>query len=397
MRVLIVTDWPALEAGTERTVERLREGLSSAGDDVRLLTSSAGSAADGSAEYVAYGTDRPTQQALLQLFNPSAYRTIRRAVDEFRPDAVHLNMFLPHLSPAVLHPLAKVPTVIVVHDYKPICPRSTKLLPDGTPCTYPAGRACTENGCVGPIRRLREGPRYSSFRRGLRSANGFATISRWMRGQLSINGIEAEVIHAPVPDPGAGYVRRPAREPVFLYAGRLAPVKGLDVLLDAFAKVGRRVPDARLRIVGDGPLRGAVSRRTRELGLEQSVSFEFSMERDWYRELEGAWAVVVPSTYREPLGLVAAEAIAHGVPVIASGEGGLAETVTPGKTGVLVPSRDRDALADAMEEIARRRSFPERSVDPVAQGEIRRRHDPDRAVSRTRSLLTRACQEARPA
>ena len=88
MRVLLVTDWPALEAGTERCVERLRQGLAGAGEDVRLLTSSAGSAAGRTADYVAYGTHRPSQQALLQdkgcrylCANPHRRQwTMRRAV-----------------------------------------------------------------------------------------------------------------------------------------------------------------------------------------------------------------------------------------------------------------------------------------------------------------------------
>ena len=360
------------------------------------MTSSAGSAADGTADYVAYGTTHLGQQAVLQLVNPSAYRTIRRAVREFRPEAVHLNTFLPHLSPSVLPPLKDVPTLMVVHDYKAICPRSTKLLPDGSPCSDPAGRKCREHGCVGAVRRLREGPRYASFRRGIRSLSGCATISRWMQGQLAVNGIEAEVVDPPVPGPSATFVRRPSADPLFLYAGRLAPVKGLDVLLDAFTEVRRSIPGARLRIVGDGPLRDQVLRRTGELGLEASVDFNLDMARDWHSELERVWAAVVPSVYREPLGLVAVEAIAHGVPVIASGEGGLVEAVEPGKTGILVPTGDRTALADAMVAIARGRSFPSQAVDASAREAIRRRYDPDRHVSRTRSILDRARQESVP-
>jgi glycosyltransferase involved in cell wall biosynthesis len=397
MRLLLVTDWPALEAGTERCVERLREGLIQAGDDVRLLTSSAGSAAGGTADYVAYGTSRPSQQALLQVFNPFAYASIQRALSEFQPEAVQLNMFLPYMSPAILPPLRDIPTVMAIHDYKPICPRSTKLLPDGSPCSEPAGEACRRHRCVGAVRQLREAPRYQSFRHGLRSVNRVATLSRWMRGELALNGIEADLIEPPVPGPATGFVRRPGPKPLFIYAGRLAPVKGLDVLLAAFAELRQRVPEALLGIVGDGPLRGAVVRRARKLGLDASVSFSFGMRPDWHGVLEQAWAVVVPSVYREPLGIVAIEAILHDVPVIASAAGGLAETVKAGETGIPVPSRDPSALADAMETISTRRAFPSQSIDSSARAAIGRRYDPADHVRRMRSIFEEVSAERRVA
>lgn len=210
-----------------------------------------------------------------------------------------------------------------------------------------------------------------------------------------MNGIDAEVLELPVPPPAPDFARAPSAEPLFLYSGRLAQVKGLGVLLDAFAELRRRMPSVRLRIRGDGPLRARVARRVAELGLGEAVSLAFTMEREWHHELAEAWAVVVPSVYREPLGLVAIEAIVHGVPVIASAEGGLAQTVEPGRSGALVRPRDPTALADAMEEVARKRSFPTHTVEAVAKREILRRHDPDRHVSRARSILERAHREHR--
>ena len=72
MRVLLITDWMRLRGGVEGYVSSIREGLRAAGDEVRLLTTTAGSPAEASPDYLAYGTERPAAQALLQVVNPSA-------------------------------------------------------------------------------------------------------------------------------------------------------------------------------------------------------------------------------------------------------------------------------------------------------------------------------------
>jgi glycosyltransferase involved in cell wall biosynthesis len=386
---LIVTDWPALYGGTERYVGLLRNGLKEAGEEVRVLTSSAGSMADGEADYVAFGTARRPEQAVLQVFNPWAARTLRRAMHEFRPDAVHLTSFFWHLSPAVLAPLQEVPTLLYVADYKPFCPIGTKLLRDGSHCWDPAGLVCRRRGCVSLARLARETPRYGLARRGLRGVDHVATISRWMQRQLATEGMSAELVYLPVLPPGPGFVRRPSAEPAFVYAGRLAPVKGVDAVLRAFSHVRSRVPRARLRVIGDGPERPAITKLAAQLGLGEAVSFRFGMSRDWFSELEPAWALVAPSAYREPFGLVAAEAVVRGVPVIATDGGGFTDTVEPGVSGLLVSHGNEVALAEAMEAIATGRALPGSSIDPRAVEAMRRKHDPSRHIRHVQKVFAR--------
>jgi hypothetical protein len=80
MRALLITDWMAGSGGAESYITWVRDGLRAAGDEVRLLTSSAGTAGDGSAEYRAYGTDLLVAQAFLQIINPFAVVEVRRAL-----------------------------------------------------------------------------------------------------------------------------------------------------------------------------------------------------------------------------------------------------------------------------------------------------------------------------
>jgi glycosyltransferase involved in cell wall biosynthesis len=127
-----------------------------------------------------------------------------------------------------------------------------------------------------------------------------------------------------------------------LYVGRLVPQKGADVLIRAMA--GLDGVAGRLTILGDGPERGRLAGLAATLGVE--VAMPGDAGRDAVAEaMRQAAVVVVPSTYQEPLGLVAIEAMVAGAIVVASAVGGLTENVVDGLTGFLVEPGDPAALA----------------------------------------------------
>lgn len=127
-------------------------------------------------------------------------------------------------------------------------------------------------------------------------------------------------------------VGQPADPPEVLFAGRLSPEKGIEELVEATQGL-RRV------VVGDGPLRPLVPDAR---GFADAVELA-----RWY---ERAAVVCCPSR-REGFGLVCAEAMAHGRPVVASAVGGLQELVVDGETGLLVPPRDPAALRAALDRL----------------------------------------------
>jgi glycosyltransferase involved in cell wall biosynthesis len=122
------------------------------------------------------------------------------------------------------------------------------------------------------------------------------------------------------------------------------PQKGHDVLLSAFVRVRRSLPDASLVLVGDGELRETLTGQTVKLGVDDVVRFEGSVPDVWPL-LAGADLFAIASRY-EPLGLAVLEAMAAGLPVVATDVGGLRELVRPGITGELVPPDDPEALAE---------------------------------------------------
>jgi glycosyltransferase involved in cell wall biosynthesis len=131
--------------------------------------------------------------------------------------------------------------------------------------------------------------------------------------------------------------------------GRLVREKGFDNAIRALKAILGDYPDARLTIVGDGPERSNLERLASGSGVSASVSFT-----GWVAPenvgvlLRQAFAILIPSRWREPFGLVALQAAEAGRPVVASRVGGLAEIVLDGATGSLVAPDDPHGLAQAV-------------------------------------------------
>jgi glycosyltransferase involved in cell wall biosynthesis len=149
--------------------------------------------------------------------------------------------------------------------------------------------------------------------------------------------------------------RTPASPPTIVAIGRLHPDKGFDVLLDAIARLRGRV-DARAQIIGraqEGWERYAAELHDRRhaLGLDDVVDFPGYIE-DPMPNLLAASVYVQPSRDRtESQGIALLEAMALGVPVVATRAGGVVETMGAGAFGPLVPPEDPDALASALAEV----------------------------------------------
>jgi len=386
MRILQVTDWNPGRGGSEAYVEWLLGALRDAGHEVRLLTSNAGSAADGKADFVAIASRHPAAQAFLQIVNPFAIATARRAIREFKPDIVHVHLFAYHLSPAILQAFGDVPFVLTVHDYKPICPTGTKLLPTGILCSNRAGTVC-RTSCLGNLHWLRDQFRYALIRKSLPLAAATHVYSQTMATMLRAHGINPTFLPIPVPVDTTGFVHHPAPHPLFVCVSRLEPEKGVETLVRAFARLITIHPSARLRIVGDGSLRSTLQALAHSLAHHASVEFTGwqpgSAINTW---LADAWALVAPSLWAEPFGLVAPEAILRGIPVVCSRTGGLAESVVPGESGLLFDNGNADQLLAHLDAIASRRVFPRQQCGADAVRSLRERHDPDQHLTRLTDL-----------
>ena len=139
----------------------------------------------------------------------------------------------------------------------------------------------------------------------------------------------------------------PPERPVVFCSGRVQPYKGMQTVLEAaFLLRAKGAGAVDFAFAGDGPYLDALRARAGELGLD-NVHF-LGRRTDVPALLAGATVAVVPSLWEEAFGLAVVEAMAAGVPLVASRTGGIPELVDDGRTGLLVPPGDARALADAL-------------------------------------------------
>jgi sugar transferase (PEP-CTERM/EpsH1 system associated) len=141
----------------------------------------------------------------------------------------------------------------------------------------------------------------------------------------------------------------PQTNPIAISVARLSAEKDFPTLLRAIAVAVREVPDLKLKLVGDGPERSRLEQLVRELGIERNV--EFLGERKDVPSLLTQAGFFVTASLTEGISLTLLEAMAVGLPVIATSVGGNSEIVDPPRTGRLVPAAEPESLASAIVEM----------------------------------------------
>jgi sugar transferase (PEP-CTERM/EpsH1 system associated) len=244
-------------------------------------------------------------------------RRLQRLFATLAPAVVHTHNVHPHFYGSIAARLARVPAV--VHTRHGVAFGDNKG--QGRRLFWLACRLADRVASVSE-----DAARLSAREGGLRAGKG---LTIW-------NGIDVQ----------AFAFRGPAPDGDLVTVSRLEPVKDLTTLLKAMAIAQRARPALRLRVVGDGSERPNLERLARSLGLEDAVSF-LGERRDVAEILSTAGAFVSSST-TEGVSLTLLEAMAVGLPVVATAVGGNPEVAVQGVTAVLVPPGDPEALASAI-------------------------------------------------
>ncbi len=290
------------------------------------------------------------------IWSRSWHRKFAALLEEKRPDVVHVHNVFPTISPSIYYACrdADVPVVQSLHNPRLLCPAAT---------LYREGRACED--CMGKTlpwpavahacyqdSRLRSGviAAMLAVHGGLGTwrelIDVFIVFTEFYRQKFIQGGLPGAKIvvkpHFVHPDPGM----KSGRGDYALFLGRLSPEKGVPTLLGAWSQL-RGIP---LKIRGSGPLLeqaqdfAAANRGSVEV-LPNRLSHE-----EWVRLIGNARFLVWPTQgYYETFGLVAIEAFAFGVPVIASRTGAMVEIVEDGRTGLHFTAGDPNDLAAKVE------------------------------------------------
>lgn len=273
---------------------------------------------------------------LLSLFNPPAFVEALLLFRRLRPKVVHTHNLLA-ISPAVwlAARLSGARVVHTHHDLWLLCERAT--MTDST------GRQCGEAQPVCLLCRAVRPPKRFQLR--LVSVEIFP--SRWLRDRTGRQGAVVQNFATSYRSASVQSVVS-ATPPTLVYVGSLAAHK-LGGLLEAFERVAADFADpVVLKVAGSGPLAGVVSAAAEATAEIVYLGPLDPLSRD--RLLETAVAAIVPSTCAESSSLVIYEALALGVPVVASDIGGISELQRLGNV-VLVPPGDTDGLARALLEL----------------------------------------------
>jgi glycosyltransferase involved in cell wall biosynthesis len=267
---------------------------------------------------------RPSNWLQVPSLLVSFLATTWRVVREERPDVIHAHWIVPAgLVARILRPLTGVPYVVTVHgaDAYTLRTRAARALKRsvvrGALSTVPVSEAIGQE--LGSLGR----------------------VSAAVPMGVDVTGIRARV-----------GVRRTEHGRV-LFVGRLVEKKGVDVLLDAVA----RVPDIKVIVAGGGPLLDQLLAQSEALGLSDRAEFLGHCTRDQVLEqLSRAQLVVLPSQVgaggdQDGAPIVLGEAMAAGVPVVASRLGGLAEHIADQDTGRLVTPGSVEELAAALQDL----------------------------------------------
>jgi|Deesub1362B_J571_1020462.scaffolds.fasta_scaffold00320_28 N-acetyl-alpha-D-glucosaminyl L-malate synthase BshA len=248
-------------------------------------------------------------------FTVLGFLTALRKSRRRKYDLIHAHYAIPQglLGVALKHAL-RLPLVVTLH---------------GTDINYLARRRMTR-----PLVKL-----------VLKQADAVVAVSRFLKEEAEKLGVEAEKVRVIYNGVELPEWEEAEREMSILFVGSLVKQKGIDTLLKAYRIVKERLPEAKLVIVGDGREREALENMSTRLKLKD-VFFEGSRNR-----LGGYYSrsrVLALPSRSEGFGLVALEAMAYGLPVVATRVGGIPEVVTHGEAGMLVEKDDASALAEAL-------------------------------------------------
>jgi glycosyltransferase involved in cell wall biosynthesis len=370
MKVLLIHNYYGSSApsGENTAFDEECQLLRDSGHDVRVVSQHSDRIIEG-------GLFGKIKAGMLVPWNPHAAAKVLRVAKEFDPDIVHVHNVFPTFSPAVFRALKDIRAAVVatLHNFRYVC-ASAMLSRERMPCTL-----CLDQRSVLPALRYRcyrnslpdTVPLAISIalHRGLDTFNNFVdafiTLTPFQREKFLEAGFRESALHLRPPFYAAAPAPLPwsERRNAVTYLGRLGIEKGVDTLVAAWLNWGKDAPE--LDIIGDGPeaanlrKQAAASETGKNIRFLGSLSFQEAQQM-----LASSRLLVIPSRVFEGYPMVAREAFALGVPVIASNIGSLRSIIESGEVGARFEAGDPHSLA----EVAKRVWTDPQTLNQLAAG-----------------------------
>lgn len=357
MRILLVNKFHYLRGGSEKYYFELAQLLKSKGHTVGFFSMKhEENITTGDAEYFVEEIDLNTGsklKALDVIYSQENKRLMAKALEEFKPDIVHINNFQRQLSASIIDAIKEknIPIVMTVHDLNPICPASIMLY-NGEVCDdcITKGYAqCIKKKCVkGSTLKSTLGvmeKKYYDFHKVFRKIDCIISPSEFNKNQL-VNGKlkynEIVALH--------NFVNESERNDYVLgdyafYLGRLSKEKGILNLIEAIGDI----PNAKLLIAGDGPERERIEAYISEHKLDGRITLLGYQNQDSiHKYITNSRFVVIPSICNENCPYSVLEAMEIGKPIVASRIGGIPELIADGENGYLYKADDINELKEKL-------------------------------------------------
>lgn len=293
------------------------------------------------------------------LYSFTAKSDIGRVIDKFIPHIVHLNNFYHHLSPAIIDAIyrRKIPMIMTLRDYKLVC-AVYKLWRNGRFCEDCRNKKfssilknnCNLKGNFGESLLLwTEMNLHHNILNIYDKIDAFISPSKFLIKKFKEMGLKRKIEYLPnfVFSSSAGLSPDGAS---VVYFGRLAPEKGLEILLDAIKQlaISHRQLAIKFKIIGDGPEKERLKLKVKSLKLNNVVFTGWLECEKLVTEIRSSLFTVLPAIWYENNPRSILESFALGKPVVASNIGGIPELVDNRGNGLLVKPGDAD---DLMEKI----------------------------------------------
>jgi glycosyltransferase involved in cell wall biosynthesis len=355
MKILYINSLysPYIEGGAEISLKLIVEGMKSRGYEVVVLSLSPGKSLEESSEdgikvyraplknfYWPYSKSRPSLPIRVAWHAKDSYNrgmkgNVKEVLLREKPDVVSCHN-LAGWSVGVWDEIQKagIPIVQVLHDLYLLCANSNMFKGD-TPCATPC-LSCH-------LLRLKHPEKSGQVSAVVGISNSI--LSRFTEMDYFRNA-QKFVIHntRSIPEPPPKSKRKPGEPLRIGYLGTLSKIKGIEWLIDQFHSLDFK---ASLLIGGRG--KKAYEERLKSLAHHKDISFAgYVPSKEFYRRID---VLVVPSLWQEPLGMVAIEALANNLPVIANKSGGLQETVIDGVNGLFCIASSPHSLGEALSKL----------------------------------------------